>query len=90
MVSYALWLIFQLKTHRERLNGFFEKLPKRKSSKLEYGAAERGIAIIEAGIAAASGSGVNLKNLVHKQPNEVEEFQVPNLVVSVVLVAFNT
>lgn len=60
-----------------------QKVPKRKSTKIEDGSAARGIATIGAGTAAASGGGVNLKNLV-KHPDDVEEeeeddFETPQL-----------
>jgi Ca2+:H+ antiporter len=61
-----------------------QKVPKRKSAKVEEGAATRGIATIGAGTAAASGGGVNLKSLL-KHPNEEEEeeddFEAPSLTV---------
>jgi Ca2+:H+ antiporter len=102
LIVYGCYLLFQLKTHAEMYNEPSQKVPKRKSSKLEDGAAERGVATIGAGTAAASGGGVNLKNLLHKQPNDEEEeeedeFETPSLsvigalvtlAVSTTLVAF--
>ena len=101
LIVYGCYLLFQLKTHVEMYNEPSQKVPKRKSSKLEDGAAERGVAAIGAGTAAASGGGVNLKSLLHKQPNdeeeEEEEFETPSLsvigalvtlAVSTTLVAF--
>jgi Ca2+:H+ antiporter len=84
LIVYACYLFFQLKTHVEMYNAPSQKVPKRKSSKLEEGAAERGVAAIGAGTAAASGGGVNLKNLLHRQPHdeeeeEEEEFETPSL-----------
>jgi Ca2+:H+ antiporter len=84
LIVYGCYLFFQLKTHAEMYNEPSQKVPKRKSSKLEDGAAERGVATIGAGTAAASGGGVNLKNLLHKQPNDEEEeeedeFETPSL-----------
>jgi len=78
-----------------------QKVPKRKSPKVEDGAAIRGIATIGAGTAAASGGNVNLKSLL-KHPNAEEEeeeddFETPSLsvigalvtlAVSTTLVAF--
>lgn len=60
-----------------------QKVPKRKSTKIEEGAAARGIATIGAGTAAASGGGINLKNLL-MHPDEAEEeeeddFESPQL-----------
>ncbi|KAF3039513.1 hypothetical protein E8E12_004695 [Didymella heteroderae] len=83
LIVYGCYLLFQLKTHVEMYNEPSQKVPKRKSSKLEDGAAERGVAAIGAGTAAASGGNINLKNLLHKQPNddeeEEEEFETPSL-----------
>jgi Ca2+:H+ antiporter len=104
LVSYALWLLFTLSTHRKQFDAPSMKAIKRESDKVE-GAAERGVAAIGAGTAAASGGGINMKNLLH-QPDEEEEeeeeeemFETPRLsvtgasitlIISVVLVAFNT
>ncbi|KAJ4379677.1 hypothetical protein N0V86_004859 [Didymella sp. IMI 355093] len=97
LIVYACYLFFQLKTHVEMYNAPSQKVPKRKSSKLQEGAAERGVAAIGAGTAAASGGGVNLKNLLHRQPNdeeeeEEEEFETPSLSVigALVTLAFST
>lgn len=61
-----------------------QKTPKRKSSKIEEGSANHGIAAIGAGTAAASGGGVNAQQLMKKsqqQENEEEEedFEEPSL-----------
>lgn len=101
LIVYGCYLFFQLKTHVEMYNAPSQKVPKRKSSKLEEGAAERGVATIGAGTAAASGGGVNLKNLLNKPKDddeeEEEEFETPSLsvigalvtlAVSTTLVAF--
>jgi Ca2+:H+ antiporter len=86
---YGCYLLFQLKTHVDMYNAPSQKVPKRKSSKIEEGAANRGVAAIGAGTAAASGGGVNLKNLLNK-PNddeeEEEEFETPSLSVMGALV----
>lgn len=83
LIVYGCYLLFQLKTHVAMYNEPSQKVPKRKSSKLEDGAAERGVAAIGAGTAAASGGGINVKNLLHKQSNdeeeEEEEFETPSL-----------
>lgn len=82
LIVYACYLLFQLKTHVEMYNEPSQKVPKRKSSKLEDGAAERGVAAIGAGTAAASGGGINVKNLLQKQSDEEEEeeeFETPSL-----------
>jgi Ca2+:H+ antiporter len=84
LIVYGCYLFFQLKTHVEMYNAPSQKVPKRKSSKLEEGAANRGVAAIGAGTAAASGGGVNMKNLLsnkHKdeEEDEEEEFESPSL-----------
>ncbi|KAJ4986312.1 calcium/proton exchanger [Stagonosporopsis vannaccii] len=82
LIVYGCYLLFQLKTHVEMYNAPSQKVPKRKSSKIEEGAANRGVAAIGAGTAAASGGGVNLKNLLNKPDDdeeEEEEFETPSL-----------
>lgn len=81
LIVYGCYLFFQLKTHAEMYNTPSQKVPKRKSSKVEEGAANRGVAAIGAGTAAASGGGVNLKNLLSKpaEDEEEEEFESPSL-----------
>jgi Ca2+:H+ antiporter len=82
LIVYGCYLFFQLKTHAVMYNEPSQKVPKRKSAKVEDGAAMRGIATIGAGTAAASGGNVNLKSLL-KHPNEEEEeeddFEAPSL-----------
>ncbi|KAJ4382220.1 hypothetical protein N0V86_002553 [Didymella sp. IMI 355093] len=104
MVSYILWLVFQLKTHRWLFGAPSQKVPKRRSTEKGEGSAVRGIAAIGAGAAAASGGRVNLNNLLQKtrdseDEDDEDEFQTPSLsmlsamvvlIISVVLVAFNT
>lgn len=83
LIVYGCYLFFQLKTHVDMYNAPSQKVPKRKSSKIEEGAANRGVAAIGAGTAAASGGGVNLKNLLNKdgleEEEEEEEFETPSL-----------
>lgn len=90
LIVYGCYLFFQLKTHAEMYNAPSQKVPKRKSSKIEEGAANRGVAAIGAGTAAASGGGVNLKNLLSKPKDddeeEEEEFESPSLSVMGALV----
>jgi Ca2+:H+ antiporter len=111
MASYALWILFQLKTNQEMFKEPSPKTPKRASRNSNDRAVGKGVAAIGAGAAAASGGWVNARMLVKKVPSdndeEVEEeqgeeeegFETPSLsligattalVVSVVLVAFNT
>jgi Ca2+:H+ antiporter len=82
LIVYGCYLFFQLKTHAVMYNEPSQKVPKRKSAKVEDGAAMRGIATIGAGTAAASGGNVNLKSLL-KHPNEEDEeeddFEAPSL-----------
>ncbi|KAF2473960.1 calcium/proton exchanger [Lindgomyces ingoldianus] len=79
---YACYLIFQLKSHVDMYNEPSQKVPKRKSSKIEEGTATRGLAAIGAGTAAASGGGVNASKLV-KNADELEDeeddFEEPQL-----------
>ncbi|CAO2654806.1 Nn.00g115390.m01.CDS01 [Neocucurbitaria sp. VM-36] len=83
LVVYACYLGFQLKTHSSMYNAPSQKVPKRKSGKKEEGDANRGIAAIGAGTAAASGGGVNVKSLFKNPDNsddeEEEEFETPSL-----------
>lgn len=85
LIVYGCYLFFQLKTHVEMYNAPSQKVPKRKSSKVEEGAANRGVAAIGAGTAAASGGGVNVKNLLTNKNDddeeEEEEFESPSLTV---------
>lgn len=111
MASYALWILFQLKTNQEMFKEPSPKTPKRASRNSNDRAVGKGVAAIGAGAAAASGGWVNARMLVKKVPSdndeeveegqgeEEEEFETPSLsligattalVVSVVLVAFNT
>jgi Ca2+:H+ antiporter len=107
LISYGLWLVFTLSTHRAMFNEPSPKASKRPARVRDDGAAARGIAAIGAGNAAASGGGVNVKSLFRKpdvnhEDNLKEEEEIMEdcslsltgavitLVVSVVLVAFNT
>lgn len=102
LISYVLWLVFTLSTHKEQFNVPSMKAAKRAISRKGVDAS-RGLAAIGAHTAATSGGGVNVKNLVHQDSDSDEEdeddFEAPSLsctgavmtlVVSVVLVAFNT
>ena len=99
LVVYACYLIFQLKSHAEMYNAPSQKVPKRKSSRVEEGVAFRGIAQIGAGTAAASGGGVNREQLVQESNAEVEDDEIDEpqltiwgalvtLAISTTLVAF--
>ncbi|CAI6332505.1 unnamed protein product [Periconia digitata] len=81
---YGCYLFFQLKTHVTMYNEPSQKAPKNKSSKLEDGAAAKGIAAIGAGTAAAAGGGVNAKGNIFQDGNgndeeEEDDFEEPNL-----------
>lgn len=83
LVVYACYLGFQLKTHVTMYNAPSQKVPKRKSGKKEEGDVSRGIAMMGAGTAAASGGGVNAE-IPYKDPEEYageeeEEFETPSL-----------
>jgi Ca2+:H+ antiporter len=101
LASYVLWLIFTLSTHRALFDEPTMKAKERTHRTLED--ASRGIAAIGAGTAAASGGGVNIKQLfnteAHDETDDEDDFESPSLslsgaivalVTSVVLVAFNT
>lgn len=76
LIVYACYLMFQLKTHVELYNAPSQKVPKRKSSKVEEGGALRGIAQIGAGTAAATGGGVNQAQLVRDLEQEAEDDEI--------------
>jgi Ca2+:H+ antiporter len=106
LISYGLWLFFTLSTHRELFDAPPPKASKRLHRNLKEGEAIRGIAAIGAGSAAASGGGVNVKTLFknpnqkHEDNYKEEESSdqctlsltgaIITLIVSVVLLAFNT
>ncbi|KAJ4368231.1 hypothetical protein N0V83_006587 [Neocucurbitaria cava] len=83
LIVYACYLGFQLKTHVAMYNEPGKKVPRHKSGKKEEGDANRGIAAIGAGTAAASGGGVNVKSLFKKpdgsDDEDEEEFETPSL-----------
>jgi len=97
--SYVLWLFFQLKTHRSIFKEPSPKSAKIKSKEIERGIA-KGIAHIGAATAAATGGQVVSTKMYGSGCEEDEdEIKVPNLsfvgaiatlLISVVLVAFNT
>lgn len=86
LIVYGCYLFFQLKTHVAMYNAPSQKVAKRKSSKVQEGAANRGVAAIGAGTAAAAGGGVNA-NTLFKNPDpdhednddDEDEFETPNL-----------
>lgn len=80
---YGCYLFFQLKSHVTMYNAPSQKVPKRKSNKVEEGSAARGIATIGAGTAASSGGGVNVSKLIQHPDDEEEEedFEEPQLTV---------
>ncbi|KAH7069010.1 Sodium/calcium exchanger protein-domain-containing protein [Paraphoma chrysanthemicola] len=82
---YACYLTFQLKTHSAMYNAPSQKVAKRKSGKKAEGEANRGIAAIGAGTAAAAGGGVNNQTLFknpdedHADNQEEDDFETPSL-----------
>jgi Ca2+:H+ antiporter len=106
LISYVLWLFFTLSTHRELFDSPPPKASKRPNRNIKEREAARGIAAIGAGSAAASGGGVNVKTLFgdsdedHEDDCREEEIfeecslslagAIITLIVSVVLLAFNT
>lgn len=100
LVVYGCYLFFQLRTHVDMYNAPSKKVAKRKSSKVEEGAANRGVAAIGAGTAAAAGGVVNANTLFknpdpdHDDNNEDDEddFETPNLSVigALITLAFST
>ena len=103
LISYLLWLPFTLRSHRSQFNAPSQKVPKRPSRQLPEGAASRSIVAVGAGTAAASGGLVNLRSVFAALEKDDEDDEEPfedcslslpgaivTLIVSVVLVAFNT
>lgn len=72
LVTYACYLIFQLRTHVDMYNEPSQKAPKRSSGKKEAGDASRGIAAIGAGTGAAMTGGEAL----HEEDEEEETPQL--------------
>ncbi|KAF2645639.1 vacuolar calcium ion transporter-like protein /H(+) exchanger [Massarina eburnea CBS 473.64] len=92
---YGCYLLFQLKSHVAMYNAPSQKVPKRKSSKVEEGAASKGIAAIGARTAAAMGGAANTKGQIFKNDEEEEEeddIETPSLSVlgAVITLAFST
>jgi Ca2+:H+ antiporter len=99
LVSYILWLIFTLITHRDKFNEPSMKVPRRPARTLPDGAATKGIALIGAGSAAASGGSFHTTPLMDLEAEVDDAFEecslslsgaIVTLIVSVVFVAFNT
>ena len=105
LISYGLWLLFQLKTNRSMFREPAKPSLKRPSLKrkleIEEGGAFRGIAQIGAGTVAASGGGVNQEQLVRDSNAEAEDDEIDEpqlnlptaiatLTVSTALIGFNT
>jgi len=88
LIVYACYLTFQLKTHKSMYDEPSKKVPKRKSSKIAEGQANRGIAAIGAETAAAAGGhGVTFNSFMEKNEEEEEEdFEEPSLSVMGALV----
>ncbi|PSN62121.1 Calcium/proton exchanger [Corynespora cassiicola Philippines] len=99
---YGCYLFFQLKSHVNMYNAPSQKVPTRSSSsKVEEGAASRGLAAIGAGTAAATGGTIHTTHIFHDPKADAnddnEDFEEPSLsvigalvtlAVSTTLVAF--
>ncbi|KAF2808959.1 uncharacterized protein BDZ99DRAFT_509377 [Mytilinidion resinicola] len=101
LISYALWLIFQLKTNRSMFNEPSRPISKAKKplGTIDRGAAQKGIAQIGAGTAAAVGGSVNKDQLFDSSLDDNDDAVyfslslaggIVTLVACVVLIAFNT
>jgi len=84
LLVYAAYLIFQLKSHAVMYNAPSQKVPKRKSGKIEEGAALRGIATIGAGTAAATGGRIHENHIVQANEEEDEEDEIEEPQLSVI------
>lgn len=103
IVSYILWMHFQLRTNKAMFEAPSKRGLARKSSKIGEGAASKAIATIGAGTSAATGGRVHSSTLVkwNEEEEEDEGLDFPDpelgplsalltLVIFVVLIAFNT
>ncbi|WPH00035.1 Hypothetical protein R9X50_00285800 [Acrodontium crateriforme] len=96
IVSYALWLLFQLRTHRELFSEPTQLAPKRKTSKKEHGEVFKGFAFMGATSGATAGGVVNQENLVQEEDDEDEApqlsltFAIASMIFFTALLAFNT
>jgi Ca2+:H+ antiporter len=105
LISYGLWVLFQLKTNQSMFREPAKPSLKRPSLKrkleIEEGGAFRGIAQIGAATVAASGGGVNQEQLVRFSNAEAEDDEIhepqlnlptaiATLTVSTALIGFNT
>lgn len=82
MVSYGLYLYFQLHTHSEEFKAPSQKSEKRKGNQRAKGEMLRGIAQMGAGSAASAGGQVNQSKLVREDDDE----ETPKLTALVALV----
>ncbi|KAF2721529.1 hypothetical protein K431DRAFT_68370 [Polychaeton citri CBS 116435] len=93
MMSYFLWLVFQLKTHRQMFNEPVQKHnpeQKSKSKRMSKGQAAKALAKIGARTGATTGFQVNKKNLVPEAIDGEEDLLVLSLTISLVLIAVAT
>jgi Ca2+:H+ antiporter len=96
MISYALWLIFQLKTNRALFDEVGQKAPKIIDQKvIQPGTSYRGLAVVGAGVGAAIGGAVNKSNIVgdpieFEDPDEEEIPQLTPECATVASVIFTT
>lgn len=93
MVSYGLWMFFQLKTHREIFNEPPKVSPKRGKPRVKGGAVSKTLA--QMGTFSAATVHTNQENIFCEPEDEVEPqltvwFALLTLLISTVLIAFNT
>ncbi|KAF2873731.1 Sodium/calcium exchanger protein-domain-containing protein [Massariosphaeria phaeospora] len=81
---YGCYLLFQLKSHVTLYNTPSQKVPKKKSSKVQEGTASRGIAVIGAGTAAAPSGGVQASKLFQDPDAEDDEDEIEEPSLSVI------
>jgi Ca2+:H+ antiporter len=82
LLVYGAYLFFQLHSHLEMYNAPSQKVPKRKTSKVEEGAVHRGMVNIGARSAAASGGLIHADNIVV----EDDDWEEPHLTTLTALV----
>jgi len=90
LLSYVLWLIFQLKTHPR----FFDQPSPKGSAKrkpgLEKGSTTRGMAQIGAAAAGTSGGKISELEEIVEDPQLSLWTAIGSLIIATVLIAFNT
>jgi Ca2+:H+ antiporter len=95
MLSYLLWLVFQLWTNQEVFTEPSQKVPRLPFGTVQSGQAVRALATMGAGTGAATGGYVNSEVLVYEEEEDETESLSPGFAVVIVcifttLLAFNT